>query len=631
MRKNIYSLILAMILLSLTPNIFCDEIIRSDGSKLTGVIVKDTDEYIIVDVSGMQIKISRQDIRAITKKSESVHPDEIQADFLMQNKKFESALSIYDDLTSKTENTADVERLKQKVSAAKKAIEDRELQKFATQLKDIDQKIQRNLFDQADKELDEILNSMDEKNPTREKILEKKAGLHYSKAKYNLNIVRNAEAEKELKTAITLSPKFAPAHIKYAEMLEKRGDIQTALKSYIVGVENGETLLTDKEKSDYRFKIGMIYFKMGEYGQAIKYFDYLIQNKKEYYSEAQERVVDSYTQLAALSLQTNTDKAIEYLKKALETNPKSKSVLFYLGKIYFDLNRFDEAIEYFTNLKNIDTKYKDLHYYLGMCFKNLGDDSKAKISFEQEFASNPDHFDSLCELGDYYFEGGDYDKAERHFDKAKEKYPEKFRGYLGLGKVFRMQRKNDKAMENLQKVLEYSPNHPEANLNLGAIYKDQEKYDQAKEFFQQVIDNVRATEKDRKLTRTEIKLYSEALIKKGEIDIILGQPRSAMDFFRDALKMQPNNSDAFYYLGEAFKKLKDFKSAEAHYKKAISMNSNEVKYYLSLGIIYQNDLKNLPLAIENYKNYILKGGPDFVNVNLWIQECGGTPVEPPTK
>jgi hypothetical protein len=66
-------------------------------------------------------------------------------------------------------------------------------------------------------------------------------------------------------------------------------------------------------------------------------------------------------------------------------------------------------------------------------------------------------------------------------------------------------------------------------------------------------------------------------------------------------------------------------------QKAIQINPNDPRYHLSLGIIYQNNLKDCQKAVDCYRRYILLGGPDIATVNKWIEECGGKPLYPSIK
>tara|TARA_B100000575_G_scaffold292359_1_gene300492 strand:- start:384 stop:2384 length:2001 start_codon:yes stop_codon:yes gene_type:complete len=69
--------------------------------------------------------------------------------------------------------------------------------------------------------------------------------------------------------------------------------------------------------------------------------------------------------------------------------------------------------------------------------------------------------------------------------------------------------------------------------------------------------------------------------------------------FNDILKINPNFSDAYYNLGNIFKKKKQIDKSIENYKKCIDLNPNKYEAYNNLGNIYK-DIGKTSLAIDNY-------------------------------
>tara|TARA_Y100000590_G_scaffold451396_1_gene592720 strand:+ start:536 stop:1876 length:1341 start_codon:yes stop_codon:yes gene_type:complete len=71
--------------------------------------------------------------------------------------------------------------------------------------------------------------------------------------------------------------------------------------------------------------------------------------------------------------------------------------------------------------------------------------------------------------------------------------------------------------------------------------------------------------------------------------------KSAMDFFKEKLRKDPNNVEAHNNIGVILFQLEKFKEAESSYKKAILINSNYLSAHINLAAVYKK-LGNLEKA-----------------------------------
>lgn len=86
---------------------------------------------------------------------------------------------------------------------------------------------------------------------------------------------------------------------------------------------------------------------------------------------------------------------------------------------------------------------------------------------------------------------------------------------------------------------------------------------------------------------------------KGEYD-------TAIQYYRTALTMTPNNIDIYYNLGVIFKKKEEYEKAIEIYKKAITIDPENPDLYFSLGQCYEKvdqskeSILNYQKAISHY-------------------------------
>ncbi|CAG9320921.1 unnamed protein product [Blepharisma stoltei] len=93
----------------------------------------------------------------------------------------------------------------------------------------------------------------------------------------------------------------------------------------------------------------------------------------------------------------------------------------------------------------------------------------------------------------------------------------------------------------------------------------------------------------------------EALINIGHIfRIWLGSPEEALNFYEEAMMVEPENACINFYLGLTYKALNDWKSAISQYQLGINKNPMYCDCYFNLGNIYLEEENNLKLAEQNY-------------------------------
>ncbi|MBN2433552.1 MAG: tetratricopeptide repeat protein, partial [Acidobacteria bacterium] len=86
-----------------------------------------------------------------------------------------------------------------------------------------------------------------------------------------------------------------------------------------------------------------------------------------------------------------------------------------------------------------------------------------------------------------------------------------------------------------------------------------------------------------------------------------GNYGNAIDLLQQALQLNPDLSDAYFYLGASYLEMRDFSKARQYFQKTIEKDSNHKMAYLNLGILSQES-KNYDRAIECLNKVILLGG-----------------------
>ena len=179
--------------------------------------------------------------------------------------------------------------------------------------------------------------------------------------------------------------------------------------------------------------LGLSLFHQGKFSEAAPYFDYAIKSNPKNKS-AINNLARLYHAVG------NLRKAEELYKRAIKIDPKYATGLNNLANVYRDLNQFDNAIELYKNALKIDNSLYLALNNLGVCLQNIGKFEEAIVHFKKCLKINPKftHADLQISLSTKY----DNEK-NWHIQSLKNKIKdnainsfEKIQLYFGLGKAY---------------------------------------------------------------------------------------------------------------------------------------------------------------------------------------------------
>jgi len=287
---------------------------------------------------------------------------------------------------------------------------------------------------------------------------------------------------------------------------------------------NCEKLKISNLKANYHFNKANKFFQdelyrkaIPEYELAIKYNPNLI--------PAYHYLGECYKALYRPGIKTEenkqrAEKALKYLKKALELNPDNKDIILSLGDMYNKLRNFEEAEKFYLKILEMEPDKVDNYYVVAEFYKSYAgqeqqkkeegkpvrivggkvveEGKKEKKSFEEMtpiekaeemykrvIEMNPNDIDAYARLAAFY-EGPplyDFDKAKKYWEKIIEIDPNNAVAYSHLGvnrwaKSYRIANlpKKEKlkaayeGLDALKKAIELNPDLAEPYAWLKVLY-----------------------------------------------------------------------------------------------------------------------------------------------------------------
>jgi len=357
------------------------------------------------------------------------------------------------------------------------------------------------------------------------------------------------EAVYSFKKALEINPNLVEAKKNLASIFYNKGEWETAIGIW-------ETIPDDVES---KLNIGRAYFHLGRLDEARKQFE--IPNIsipiKEYSPKKISLVFIPIENWFKFNIGYHFDYQVllkygvdmEKLKRSgikpsmlkAILNEKALFVLRTEGKI-------EEAIRILEFANNIEKGSFFISYNLGQLYLSMGNLEKAKefairaIQYKENFLEAHDL------LGNIYFKEGKYQNALEEFKRCVEISKSDAQGYFNLGCSYW-------ALSDLEKAEEAWKNAVKFDLQMER--KEEEKF---------VQDGLTVSLIIRK---TPISYRAHiSLASLYERKNLIGE---AIKEYQEAVKIEPNNPEAYFELGRIYFDSKDLEKARFYLEKHISL------------------------------------------------------------
>jgi len=253
-------------------------------------------------------------------------------------------------------------------------------------------------------------------------------------------------------------------------------------------------------------------------------------------------------------------KAIEYLKKAVSTDPTNDEATQLLGLSYYLNGHPTEAIPLLERVQGWYPRANvDAAYILGVCYIQLKNYDQARKSFGKMFDVPGDSPAAYLFTARMLLRQ-EYDPiAEEYAQKAAVLDPKLPLVHFLLGELYIYKSRIPEAIAELQKELAINPANAATYYKLADAYSRVQKYDEAERLLQ------RSIWLDATTTGPYI-LLGKVLEKKGEFEL-------AIRALQRAASMDPNNPTTHHLLGLAYRDVGRKEDAESELQLAEQLQS----------------------------------------------------------
>jgi tetratricopeptide (TPR) repeat protein len=252
---------------------------------------------------------------------------------------------------------------------------------------------------------------------------------------------------------------------------------------------------------------------------------------------------------------TNISDTLQQLNDAIVASPQNADA-------------FHARAKYYVAIKDYQKGYTDMMQVLSI------DSSKAAY---------------FLTLSDVYFFTNKTSGSKRALEKAIELDDKNIDALLKLAELYLYVSKSEKSIEYINKALKIDQYNAKAYFMKGMNYKD------LKDTAKAISSMQTAVEQDQN--------YFHAYMQLGILCAANKNPM-AVQYYKNAIRIVPNSSDAWYAIGKYYQDTGDWENAITTYNALIAARTHNKYASYNLGVIYLVNLKKYQHALDHFTEAI---------------------------
>ena len=249
--------------------------------------------------------------------------------------------------------------------------------------------------------------------------------------------------------------------------------------------------------------------------------------------------------------------------------------------------------------------------------------SDTLTQLNEQILNDPKNPDILHRRAAYYLHAGNYQKSFEDIMQVLNLDSSKATYYLTLSDVYFYTNKTGASKRALEKAVELDEKNVEALLKLAELYLYVKKHDQSIEYINKALKidqynakayfmkgmnykDIQDTAKAISSMQTAVEQdqnYYHAYMQMGILSAARKNP-IAIQYYKNAIRIQPNSTEAWYAIGKFYQDAGDWENAITTYNALITANAKNKNAHYNLGAIYLIQLKKYKEAISHFSEAI---------------------------
>lgn len=278
-------------------------------------------------------------------------------------------------------------------------------------------------------------------------------------------------------------------------------------------------------------------------------------------------------------------KSISELNKRILDEPNNASLYHERAKAYFANKLYKEALADMQRAIKVDSTIAEQYVTLADIYLATNKTRGTKEALEKSIALAPDNTTAIMKLAELLFLVKSYDESLKYLNDVLKIDQFNAKAYFMKGMNFLEKGDTSSAISSMQTAVEQDQKYYAAYMQMGWLYAE-------------------------KKNRLAIDYYDNALkLQPHSIEAYYGKAKFLQDIgdwenaaltYNALLEVDPHYKNAYYNLGAIeLLSTKKYEKALGYFDKAINADANYVEAYYARGTCYEA-LGNKKKALENY-------------------------------
>lgn len=273
-------------------------------------------------------------------------------------------------------------------------------------------------------------------------------------------------------------------------------------------------------------------------------------------------LADGYHKLGqTYAAQGNHQAAVGAFEAAVAHRPNFSDALVDLSIALFNLARYKRALVQLDNAVVLKPENAAAYHMRGKCYFMLNDFEKAATDLQKALQLAPRDYDVAYTLALAHLKRGQAPLASQIFNRMIAELGNRPQLRILIGRAYRQTGLLPEAIEEFKTAIALDPNFPRVHYYLGLTY-----------LLKDGAARISEAEAEFKL---EVAAHPDDFFANYYLGIVSTIERKwddAVGFLMKAARLQPNNPDPYFYLGQAYQGLLRHGQAVEMFKKSIALN-----------------------------------------------------------
>lgn len=381
------------------------------------------------------------------------------------------------------------------------------------------------------------------------------------------------KAQKEYEKILEIDTANIEARYYLAGVLANQNRIDDALLAY------QKILDVNPKTAGVYYNMGLIYTRANQVTKAEQAFKKAI--------EIDPTLEQAYTSLGLVyELDQKPKDAIDTYEALTKVAPGKAQTFLALGELYYNEKDNTKALEAFLTYAKLDPKDSAVYDYIGLCYYGLKDNAKAVESFQKLLESQPTNALVHFRLSAVYEDMKDFADAEDQVKVILANDSKSVDAWVRLGILYDKENKKDLTRKTIADGLKANPDHPELVLMKAMFAQEEDNLTEAEPEYRKVIQS-ELMFKNKQQVDYNLGTLAQAYFNLATILDKENRFDEAMDTMKKVIQVQPDNAEAFNYIGYSYAdKNQNLGDAEKYVETAMKLDPNNSYYLDSLGWVF---------------------------------------------